>query len=91
MWYILPTQNTIGHSVLLTGCVIKGKGHCVYVDRWFSSPKIFDHLWGCETKAVSTVMPNKKEVPKQTFFWRTEKRQKISRQWDHLLAIQWKD
>jgi hypothetical protein len=19
---------------------------CVYMDRWFSSPKIFDHLWG---------------------------------------------
>ena len=28
---------------------IKGKGHCVYKDRWFSSPKIFDHLWGCKT------------------------------------------
>jgi hypothetical protein len=23
---------------------IKGKGHCVYMDRWFSSPKIFNHL-----------------------------------------------
>jgi hypothetical protein len=34
--------------------------------------------------------PKKKEVPKQTFFWRTEKRQKISHQWNHLLAIQWK-
>jgi hypothetical protein len=38
------------------------------------SPKIFDHLWGCKTKAVGTVMSNKKEVPKQTFFWRTEKK-----------------
>jgi hypothetical protein len=71
--------------------VIKEKGHCVYMDRWFSSPKIFDHLWGCKTKAVGTVMSNKKEVPKQIFFWRTEKRRKISRKWDHLLAFQWKD
>ena len=23
---------------------IKGKGHYVYMDRWFSSPKIFNHL-----------------------------------------------
>jgi hypothetical protein len=28
--YNLPTQNTTQRSVLLTGCVIKGKGHCVY-------------------------------------------------------------
>jgi hypothetical protein len=61
------------------------------MDRWFSSPKIFDHLWSCKIEAAGTVMPNKKEVPKQTFFLRTEKRRKISRQWDHLLAIQWKD
>jgi hypothetical protein len=37
------------------------------MDRWFSSPKIFDHLWGCKTKAVGTVMSNRKEVPKQAF------------------------
>jgi hypothetical protein len=34
------------------------------MDRWFSSSKIFDHLWGCKTKAVGTEMSNKKEVPK---------------------------
>jgi hypothetical protein len=61
------------------------------MDRWFSSPKIFVHLSGCKTKAVGTVMSNKKEVFKQTSFWRTEKRRKISSQRDHLLAIQWKD
>jgi hypothetical protein len=44
------------------------------MDRWFSSAKIFDHLWGCKTKAVGTVMSNKKDVPKQKFFWRIEKR-----------------
>jgi hypothetical protein len=37
------------------------------MDRWFSSPKVFDHLWGCKTKAVDTVMSNRKEVPKQAF------------------------
>jgi hypothetical protein len=61
------------------------------MDRWFSSAKIFDHLWGCKPKVVGTVMSNKKEVLKKAFFWRTEKRQKISHHWDHLLAIHWKD
>jgi hypothetical protein len=37
------------------------------MDSWFSSPKIFDHLRGCKTKALGTVMLNKKEVPKQKF------------------------
>jgi len=70
---------------------IKGKGHCVYMDRWFSSPKIFDHLWGCKTKAVGTVMSNRKEMPKQAFSEKLKKGEIISRQWDHLLAIKWKD
>ena len=52
---------------------IKGKGHCVYMDRWFSSPKIFEHLWSCKTKAVSTVMSNRKEMPKQAFSTKLKK------------------
>jgi hypothetical protein len=28
---------------------------------------MFDHLWGCKTKAVGTVMSNKKEVSEQAF------------------------
>jgi hypothetical protein len=44
--------------------------------RWFSSPKIFGYLWGCKTKAVGTVMSNRKEMPEQAFSEKTEKRQK---------------
>jgi len=70
---------------------IKGKGHCVYMGRRFSSPKIFDHLWGCKTtKAVGTVISNRK-MPKQAFSGKLKKGKKISGQWDHLLAIKWKD
>ena len=70
---------------------IKGKGHCVYMDRWFSNPKIFEHLRGCKTKAVGTVMSNRKEMPKQAFSLKLKKGKKISQQQDHLLAIKWKD
>ena len=63
------------------------KGHSLYMDRWFSSPKIFDHLWSCKTKAVGTVMLNKKEVPKHAFSTKLKKGEKISHQRDHLLAI----
>jgi len=61
------------------------------MDRWFSSPKIFDHLWVCKTKAVGTVMSNRKELPKQALSGKLKKGEKVSHQKDHLLAIKWKD
>jgi hypothetical protein len=45
------------------------------MDRWFSSTKIY-HLWGCKTKAVGTVMSNRKEVTKQTFSGELKKGEK---------------
>jgi len=63
------SEHNMAFSVVDRLCdKIKGKGHCVYVDRWSSSPKIFDHLWGCKTKGVGTVMSNRKEMPEQEFF-----------------------
>jgi hypothetical protein len=41
---------------------IKGKGHCVYMDRWFSSPQIFNHLWACKTRAVGRVTSKRKKI-----------------------------
>jgi hypothetical protein len=61
------------------------------MDRWFPSPKIFDHLWASKRKAVSTMMSSTKEMPKQEFSVKLKKGEKISRQQDHLLAIKWKD
>jgi hypothetical protein len=37
------------------------------MDRWFTSQRIFNHLLGSKTKAVGTVMSNRKEVPKPAF------------------------
>jgi hypothetical protein len=88
----IVTEHNLAFSVVNRLCdKIKGKGHCVYMDRWFSSPKIVDHLWGCKTEAVSTVMSNSKEMPKQTFSGKLKEGEKISCQWDHLSAIKWKD
>ena len=67
-------HNTVFSVVERLCDKIKGKDHCVYMDRWFSSPKIFDHLWGCKTKAVGTVMSNRKEMPKQAFSEKLKKR-----------------
>ena len=34
------------------------KGHTVFMDRFYSSPAVFDFLWARKTKAVGTCMPN---------------------------------
>jgi hypothetical protein len=44
---------------------IKWKGHSGYMDRWFSSPKMFDSLWSCKTVVVGTVILKTKEMPKK--------------------------
>jgi hypothetical protein len=46
---------------------IKNKWYTVHMDRFFSSPKIFDHMQIANTKAAGTVMPNQKEMPKELF------------------------
>jgi hypothetical protein len=82
-----PEHNT-AFSVVDRLCV--KRDHFVYTDRLFSSPKIFDHLWGFKTRLLA-VMSNRKEVPKQEFSGELKKGRKISRQRDHLLVNQWKD
>jgi hypothetical protein len=70
---------------MLTGCVIKQMGKatvCTWADD-SPSPKIFDHLWASKTKAVGTVMLNRKEMPKLVFSVKLKKGEKISCQRDH--------
>jgi hypothetical protein len=55
----------------------KGKCYSVYVGRWFSGPKIFDHIWACKTKAVGRVMLTRKEIPQQVFSGKLKKGGKI--------------
>jgi hypothetical protein len=55
-------ENNTAFSVVDRLCDKREGSLCVqYMDRWFSSPKIFNHSWGCKTKAVSTVMSNQKK------------------------------
>jgi len=55
---------------------IKGKDHYMYIDRWYSSEKTFNHLWACKTQGVGTVMSKRKEMHKQAFSGKLAKRQK---------------
>jgi hypothetical protein len=71
------SEHNMAFSVVHRLCdKIKGKGQCVYMEKWFSIPKIFDHLCSCKTKAVGIVMSNRKEMPKQAFSTKRKKRRK---------------
>jgi hypothetical protein len=62
------SEHNMAFSVVDRLCnKMKWKGHSVYMDRWFSSPKMFDNFWSCKTKAVGTVMLDRKEMPKKAF------------------------
>ena len=61
------------------------------MDGWFTSPKLFDHLWQNGTKAVGTVMPNRREMPKQALQQKLKKRVRVLRRREHLLAVKWRD
>uniref|UniRef100_A0A8C7H0A3 PiggyBac transposable element-derived protein 4-like n=1 Tax=Oncorhynchus kisutch TaxID=8019 RepID=A0A8C7H0A3_ONCKI len=40
-----------------------GKGHTLYVDNWYSSPTLFQHLLSNSTGACGTVRSNRKGMP----------------------------
>jgi len=61
------------------------------MDRWFTSPKLFDHLWQNGTKAIGAVTPNRCEMPKQEFQQKLKKGERVSRRREHLLAVKWRD
>jgi hypothetical protein len=39
------------------------KGHTLYVDNWYSSPTLFQHLLSTSTGACGTVRSNRKGMP----------------------------
>ena len=68
------------------------KGYTIYMDRYYSSPIVFDFLWEKKTKAVGTCMPNRKELPKETVVAAKLKRDDcVYMRRGHLLCLKWKD
>ena len=42
-----------------------GKGHILYTDNYYSSPRLFDLLWEKQIYCCGTVRPHRNEFPKQ--------------------------
>ncbi len=65
------------------------KGHVIYVDNWYSSPKLFQALYERPTGACGTVKPNRCGFPKfQGTFQRGEQSVQHTA---NMLAVKWYD
>ena len=74
---------------LLSQCF--SKGHSVYMDRFYTSPKVIDFLWEKDTLGVGTVMLNRKEMPKSLSSVNLKKGEMTFRHRPHMMACKWKD
>jgi hypothetical protein len=73
---------------------LRGKGYRVYMDRYYSSPKLFHDLWSKELGATGTVMPNRKEMPKRAVQQKLQKGETVTVYKTHpnqLSCVKWKD
>ncbi|XP_052008079.1 piggyBac transposable element-derived protein 4-like [Xyrauchen texanus] len=65
------------------------KGHILFVDNWYSSPTLFQHLLSLDTGACGTVRANRKGMP--TFTSKMTKDQVECRENGTQLAVKWHD
>lgn len=83
------TEQGISGSIVLT--LLKpylGKGHSVFLDNWYSSPKLYDELHKQKTGACGTIKKNRKNFPE---FENLEKGEIMHLHNDNLMAIKWQD
>ena len=45
---------------------VEGLGHKLFMDNFFSSPRLFDDLDGHKINSRGTVRPNRKDMPRET-------------------------
>lgn len=68
-----------------------GKGHVIYMDRFYTSPALFDDLWKEHTVAVGTVMKNRKGLPKDLINMKLRRGEFSFRRSEHLFFLKWRD
>ena len=88
-------ESSQGHSFqvvmgLMRRANLLNKGHILYLDNFYSSPYLFDHLAAEGTMSVGTVRLNRKEMPKALKI-KLKRDEAIYRQRDNLLAMKWVD
>jgi len=68
-----------------------GKGHELYVDRYYTSVALFYDLWKQRTVAVGTCMINRRDLPHAFLRQGLDRGQVIACRKGPLMALKWKD
>ena len=58
-----PGEQTFSRIVLEVAHDLLDKGYCLYLDNWYTSPKLVDTLRTRKTDVVGTMRTNRKEFP----------------------------
>nr|XP_022921145.1 piggyBac transposable element-derived protein 4-like [Onthophagus taurus] len=68
------------------------RGHTLYIDNWYSSPKLFMTLsFNYKTNVIGTVRGNRKHMPKDLCNIKLKRGEYAIRSCNGILAIKWKD
>ena len=66
------------------------KGHCIYMNHFYTSPSLLNFLWGKKTHGVGTVMKNRRGLPSVFKTKQLKKGEVLFWHKAHLLACKWK-
>ena len=88
----IPEEKPMGSKVVLTlASPLFGKGYCINMDNFFSSPELFDELCEENTDAVGTLRANRKGVPNEIRSKRLQRGEIKAMYRDKLMVLKWKD
>lgn len=65
------------------------KGHTLWIDNWYSSPKLYDHLHKNKTNVCGTVRKNRKGMPK--FSNKLKKGETDTKHTENMMVVRWMD
>lgn len=84
-----PGLGVSGSVVLTLLKPYLGRGHTLYVDNWYTSPSLFNHLLRGKTGACGTVRANRKGMPR--FRDRMSSGEADFKSCEEMLAMKWHD
>ena len=70
---------------------LRGLGHRLYVDRYYSSPKLFSDLLEHKVSATGTVMPTRKEMPQAVKNVQLKRGEHVVYSKGNMQCLKWKD
>jgi hypothetical protein len=84
-------KNTVQDIVERLSNKYFGKGFTIYMDRFYSSPSLFNFLFERKTLAVGTVMPNRKGLPPSFKTTKLKSGDMLFQRSNDLMAVKWRD